>query len=461
MSDHSNSHNELAHQLDDRPGVIKSTLAALQHVLVSFFSIITPVLIIGFTLGLDEHIPYLISMALIVSGVATLIQASRPLGIGCGLLSIQGTSLVFLSAILAVGLIAKNKGASPEEILSLIFTLSFIGAFVEIFLSQVLGRLKRIVTPLVSGIVITLMGISLLKIGMSDLAGGNLGDNHVIADFANPKNLILGAIVFFITMITSNKWLKAASVLLAFIIGYLIAIPMEKVDLSQIETLVETAPTALANVTIPLPFKYGFNVEDIDIGSFLLIAVMYVVVSIETMGNITATSVITGTGAKGSDYIKRVRGGILADGINSIIAAVFNAFPNAPLSQNIGLIQLSGVASRYIAYFVAFFLILLGLFPFIGHILQTIPRPIIGGASIILFASVAAIGIKILKRVPMTHRNQLIMAISFSLGFGGLLLPEALAQLPETVKNLFSNPVGIGGLAAIVLNIITPKPSSK
>ena len=461
MSDHSNSHNELAQQLDDRPGVIKSTLAALQHVLVSFFSITTPVLIIGFALDLDEHIPYLISMALIVSGVATFIQASRPMGIGCGLLSIQGTSLTFIGTILAIGLIAKNKGANAEEILSLIFTLSFIGAFVQIFLSQVLGRLKRIVTPLVSGIIITLMGLSLLKMGMSDLAGGKLGEAHAVADFANPKNLILGAIVFFVIILTSNKWLKAVSVLVAFIIGYLIAIPMEKVDLAHVESLAATAPTAFNNINIPLPFKYGFNWDGIDLASLLPIALMYIVVSIETMGIITATSVITGTGAKGPDYITRVRGGIFSGGINSLIAAVFNAFPNTPLSQNTGLIQLSGIASRYIAYFVAFFLIVLGLLPFIGNILQTIPRPIIGGASMILYASVAAIGIKILKRVPMTHRNQLIMAVSFALGFGGLLLPEALAQLPEAVKSIFMNPVGIGGITAIVLNIITPKPSSK
>ena len=206
MSDHSSLHNELTHQLEDRPGVISSTFASLQHVLISFFSIITPVLIIGVTLDLNEHISYLISMSLIVSGVATFIQASRPLGIGSGLLSIQGTSLTFLAAILAIGLNAKSNGATSEEILSLIFTVSFLGAFVEIFLSQILGRLKRIVTPLVSGIVITLLGISLIKTGMTDIAGGDLTLNS--EEFANNKNLLLGLIAFLVVVLTSNKWMK-------------------------------------------------------------------------------------------------------------------------------------------------------------------------------------------------------------------------------------------------------------
>jgi len=304
-----------------------------------------------------------------------------------------------------------------------------------------------------------LLGISLTKAGMTDIAGGDLSLKS--DGFASNKNLILGLIAFFVVVLTSNKWMKALSVLFAFIIGYLISIPMEKVDLGSFETLPETVATSLTNIPVPLPFKYGFNLDLIDLSTFITIAIMYLIVSIETMGNITATSVASGAGAKGDDYITRVRGGILAGGVSSLISAVFNAFPSAPITQNNGLIQLSGVASRYIAYFVAFFLILIGLLPFTGDILQTIPRPVIGGISLILFASVAAIGIKILKRVPMTHRNQMIIAISFAFGFSGLLLPEALINIPEAMKNLFANPAGIGGLTAIILNILIPKPSSK
>lgn len=168
----SESQTDLIYTLEDTPGFTESTFAAIQHVLASFVGIITPTLVIGGVLGLGSHIPYLISMALIVSGAATFIQARRMLGVGAGMLCVQGTSFAFLSSILAAGFIAKAKGGGPDEILSLIFTVCFFGAFIEIFLSQIIGKLKNVVTPLVTGIVITVIGLSLIKVGMTDLAGG-------------------------------------------------------------------------------------------------------------------------------------------------------------------------------------------------------------------------------------------------------------------------------------------------
>ena len=164
--------SELIYGLNDKPPVVESLFAALQHLLASFVGIVTPTLVIGNILGLQEQVPYLISMSLIASGIGTFVQAYRPLGIGAGILCIQGTSFAFLGAILSAGLLVKNDGGGPEEILALIITLCFVGSFVQIGLSQIIPRLKRIVTPLVTGIVITSIGISLIKVGMTDLAGG-------------------------------------------------------------------------------------------------------------------------------------------------------------------------------------------------------------------------------------------------------------------------------------------------
>ncbi len=166
------SKNELIYGLHSKPPIAESFFAALQHLLAIIVGIITPTLIIGSVLGLSEHIPYLISMALIVSGIATFIQVKTIGKIGSGLLSIQGTSFAFVGAILTVGLSTKQNGGSPNDILSLIFTLCFVGAFIEIILSRMLHLLKKVITPIVTGTVVMLIGLTLIQIGIIDLAGG-------------------------------------------------------------------------------------------------------------------------------------------------------------------------------------------------------------------------------------------------------------------------------------------------
>ena len=165
------SDSELIYELEADPPAAEKFFAALQHVLASFVGIITPTLIIGGVLGLGDHVPYLISMALMVSGVGTIIQAKKPMNIGAGMICIQGTSFAFLSSVLAAGFIAKAQGGGPEEILAMIMGVCFLGAFIEIGLSQVLPQLKRLITPLVTGTVITIIGVSLINVGLTDLAG--------------------------------------------------------------------------------------------------------------------------------------------------------------------------------------------------------------------------------------------------------------------------------------------------
>ena len=179
--------SELIYCLEDRPPTLESTFAAIQHLLASIVGIVTPTLIIGNILGLQEQTPYLISMALIASGIGTFVQAYKPLGIGAGMLCVQGTSFAFLGAILSAGFIARDAGGGPEQIIALITGLCFVGSFVQMGLSQFIPRLRKIVTPLVTGIVITSIGISLIKVGMTDLAGGLNAP-----DFGSPANLMLG-----------------------------------------------------------------------------------------------------------------------------------------------------------------------------------------------------------------------------------------------------------------------------
>ncbi|HEC53960.1 MAG TPA: xanthine permease XanP, partial [Gammaproteobacteria bacterium] len=321
MPPESSSNSDLIYGLNDRPKPAPALLAALQHVLAAFVGIITPPLIIGSTLGLTAHLPYLISMALMVSGVGTFIQARRPFGIGAGMICLQGTSFAFLGAVLSAGFLVKQRGGSPEDIMAMIFGVCFFGALVQIVLSRFIGQLRRVITPLVTGIVITLIGISLIKVGITDLGGG-----FNAPDFGAPTNLALGVFVV-LTIILLNRsntpWVRLSAIIIGLALGSLAAWFSGK--------LVPQALPDLPLVSLPIPFRFGFN---FDWSAFLPIALIYLISSIETVGDLTANCMIARQPISGPSYISRLKGGVLGDGVSCMIAATFSAFPNTTFAQN-------------------------------------------------------------------------------------------------------------------------------
>ncbi|GAB3244267.1 nucleobase:cation symporter-2 family protein [Psychrobacter pacificensis] len=444
MSENVPANTDLLYRLHDRPNPIKAFLGAIQHVLAAFVGIITPSLIIGGALGLGEHIPYLLSMSLIVSGVATFIQTRKVGPIGSGLMALQGTSFGFLAAVLTAGFVVKNRGGSPEEILSVIFGVSFLGAFVEIFLSQFITKLKSFMSPIVTGCVIVTIGLSLTKVGLTDLAGGFGAE-----DFGSIPNLLLGGGVLVSVVLISiinNKVIRSSAIFIGLMLGLLAAVFMGRIDFS----LVSEADF----FTVPIPFKYGFG---FDWQAFIPIAFMYIITSIETSGDLTATSMISGEPIKGPLYEKRIKGGVLGDGVNSLIAAVFNTFPVTTFSQNNGVIQMTGIASRYVGFYVGGILCLMGLFPILGAIFTQLPKPVVGGVTLLMFATVATAGIRILSTVDFTHRNVLIIATSLGLATGIAFVPDVLSQTPQFFQNIFGSAVTMSGIVAITLDIILPK----
>jgi xanthine permease XanP len=444
MPPESTSPSDLIYGLNDRPKPLPSLLAALQHVLAAFVGIITPPLIIGSALGLTAHLPYLISMALMVSGVGTFIQARRPFGIGAGMICLQGTSFAFLGAVLSAGFLVKQRGGSPEDILAMIFGVCFFGAAVQIVLSRFIGQLRRVITPLVTGIVITLIGISLIKVGITDLGGG-----FNAPDFGAPTNLALGLFVV-LTIILLNRsntpWVRLSAIIIGLALGSLAAWFSGK--------LVPHALPDLPLVSLPIPFRFGFN---FDWSAFLPIALIYLISSIETVGDLTANCMIARQPISGPAYISRLKGGVLGDGVSCMIAATFSAFPNTTFAQNNGVIQLTGVASRYVGLYIGVVLFALGLFPLIGAVLQQIPKPVLGGATLVMFGSVAAAGVRILAQAPLDRRSMLIIATSFGVGLGIAAQPNLLHLMPVLVQNLFDSAITSGGLTAIVLCLLLPE----
>ncbi|WP_338576967.1 nucleobase:cation symporter-2 family protein [Pseudomonas canadensis] len=444
MPPEASNSSDLIYGLNDRPKPAPAFLAALQHVLAAFVGIITPPLIIGSTLGLTAHLPYLISMALMVSGVGTFIQARRPFGIGAGMICLQGTSFAFLGAVLSAGFLVKQRGGSPEDIMAMIFGVCFFGAVVQIMLSRFIGQLRRVITPLVTGIVITLIGISLIKVGITDLGGG-----FNAPDFGAPTNLALGVFVV-LTIILLNRsntpWVRLSAIIIGLALGSLAAWFSGK--------LVPQALPDLPLVSLPIPFRFGFN---FDWSAFLPIALIYLISSIETVGDLTANCMIARQPISGPSYISRLKGGVLGDGVSCMIAATFSAFPNTTFAQNNGVIQLTGVASRYVGLYIGVVLFCLGLFPLIGAILQQIPKPVLGGATLVMFGSVAAAGVRILAQAPLDRRSMLIIATSFGVGLGIAAQPNLLHLMPTLVQNLFDSAITSGGLTAIVLCLLLPE----
>ena len=442
---------ELVYGLEDKPSPLETAYAALQHLLAIIVGIITPTLIIGGVLGLGERIPYLISMSLIVSGVATFIQAKRIGPVGSGLLSVQGTSFAFLGAILTAGFIVKSQGGGPDEILATIFGICFVGAFIEMIISRFLHVLKQIITPVVTGTVVMLIGLSLVKVGITDMAGGKWLLDNKPEFFGSAQNLGLGVLVLIVVLIlnrSKNPIIRMGSIVGGILVGYLVAWFMGKVRFDF----------GVDIISIPIPFNYGFG---FNWAAFIGVAFIYIITAIESTGDLTATSMLSGQPVEGDSYMERIKGGVLGDGINSAIAATFNTFPNTTFSQNNGVIQMTGVASRYVGMYLAAFLIILGLFPAIGGFFRSLPAPVLGGATIVMFGTVAAAGVNIIASMGRLGRREiLIIAVSLGIGLGLAFVPEVLSHTPKAIQQIFGSAITSGGLSALILNLVLPRSQS-
>ena len=426
----------LIYGLEDRPPLRSTFFAALQHLLAVFVAIITPPLIIAGALNLDlDTTGFLVSMSLFVSGIATFIKCRKVGPVGCGLLCIQGTSFSFIGPIIAAGMV----GGLPA-----IFGATIAGSVVEILVSRVLKYTRRIITPLVSGIVVTLIGLSLIKVGITACGGGEAA--KAAGTFGAFEHIGLAALVLIVIVLfnrSSNQYLRMSSIVIGLAVGYIVAWSVGLINFSSMQNF--------GAFNIPIPFKYGVT---FNWSSIIALGLVYLITAIEAYGDITANSLISGQPVEGEVFMKRASGGILGDGVNSMLAGIFNSFPNSIFAQNNGMIQLTGVASRYVGFFIAGMLVLLGLFPAVGLVFSLMPDPVLGGATLLMFGTVAAAGIRIIASQEINRKATLVIAISFSFGLSVELVPEILCQLPEAIRSIFSSGITTGGVMAILTNAL-------
>lgn len=431
------SDTHIVYGIEDRPPLGEAIPLGLQHLVAMFLGNITPPIIIAGALGtLAGQTGFLVQMALLWAGLATVIQA-YPIGpIGARIPMIMGTSFAFLGGIISIGI---NYGVAA------IFGACLSAAAVEVILGFTLDKIKKLFPPLVTGIVVMLIGLSLIPAGI-DYAAGGVG----APDYGSFTNLGIAGLVLLVTLLLNQLTkglLSYASVLIGVLVGYVAALLLGKVEFSGISDADWFA----------LPGFLPFGIEFVW-SPIVLMIFIYIVSAIETVGDITGTVGATGRSPTG----KELRGGLVADGVMSGAAALFGAFPNTSYSQNVGLVNFTGVASRHVAALGGIFLVVLGLVPKVGAVVATIPSSVIGGGGLMMFAMIFASGASIIHRnVDLNQRNMTILAISVGLGLGLQLRPDALQHLPQELQTFFGSGLMTGGLVALVLNLILPQPKSE
>lgn len=429
-----------------RPPLAQAILLGIQHVLAMFIANVTPAIIIagaaGFGFGSNSpdfpQMIYLIQISMLFAGIATLLQTIGIGPVGARLPIVQGTSFAFIPIMIPI---VAGKGVDAMAVLT---GGILVGGLFHAFLGLFIGRIRFALPPLVTGLVVLMIGLALVKVGIQYAAGGVPAIGT--PEYGSALNSFVALVVIVTTLglkFFARGMLAVSAVLLGLIVGYLVALAMGMVSFENIGRA--------AVFSLPNPFHFGI---EFSAGAIIGISLMAFVSAVETVGDVSG---ITKGGAGREATDKEITGATFADGIGTAVSGVFGGLPNTSFSQNVGLIAMTGVMSRHVVTLGALFLILCGLFPKLGAIITTIPIEVLGGSVIVMFGMIAAAGVSILSDVNWTRRNLVIFAISLSIGLGLQLEPNALNHLPGTLKILFTSGLLPAATIAIVLNLILPE----
>ena len=412
----------------------------MQHVLAMFASNVTPSIIVagaaGFAFGGADMV-FLIQMAMLFAGVATLFQTIGFGPVGARLPVMQGTSFAFVPIMIGI---VKSSGMA-----ALMGSVVVAGLF-HAALGTILGRIRHWFPPLVSGMVITTIGLYLIPVGIKYAAGGAADfqmNNPAWGDFSRWG---LALVVIFVALgckFYTRGLTSSAAVLIGLVAGYVVGIATGAVNFGGIGKA--------AWFAIPMPFKYGIEFNMTAIIGMCLISI---VSAIETVGDISGIAK-GGAGREATD--KELAGGTYADGFGSAIAGVFGGLPNTSFSQNVGIVSMTGVMSRGVVTIGAIFLIICGFVPKIGAVVAAMPISVLGGGVILMFGMVVSAGINMLAGVKWSRRNMMILATSMSVGLGLQAVPKSMQHLPDTLEMLAVSGLLPVAVLAVVMNLVLPE----
>lgn len=412
----------------------------LQHVLAMFASNVTPAIIVAGAAGLGFGSPeqiYLIQMAMLFAGIATLFQTIGIGPVGARLPIMQGTSFAF------VGVLA---GLAATQGLSVALTSCIIAGLIHFALGSVISSIRSWFPPLVTGLVILAIGLYLIPVGIKYAAGG-AADFQMTADsFGSLKHWSVALTVIIVALLVKFRTsgaLSNAAILIGLLAGYALAYMLGMVSFGGV-----AKASMITNLQV-MPYGFEFN-----LGAVIAVTLISIVSAVETVGDASATTK-AGAGRTATD--EEISGATYADGLGTAVAGVFGGLPNTSFSQNVGIVGMTGVMSRHVVTIAGIILVLAGLLPKIGAIIASMPMPVLGGGVIVMFGMVAAAGMNVLSEVKMTRRNMIIIAISLTAGLGLNLVPSAVQYLPGVWKTLATSAVAPTAFLAIVLNLLIPE----
>lgn len=450
------------YELEGRIPTGKAIILGMQHVLAMFVGNLTPILVIGGACGLGDAglMVAVIQNAMLIAGIVTLVQLWTIGPIGARLPCVMGTSSGFIGVCTGV---AGSMGGGVVAY-GAILGASVLGGLFEMVLGFMLKPLRRFFPSVVTGTVVTAIGLSLISVGINSFGGGN--NNK---DFGSPTNLLIGLIVLIAIILLKHFTkgiLSAASILFGIIIGYIVCaiLPLflETTYVVDGETFIHSwvlqwdKVAAAAWFSIPkiMPVKLVF-----DVRAIIPIMIMFIVTAVETVGDLSGIAE-GGLGREATD--KELSGGVACDGIGSSFAALFGVLPNTSFSQNVGLVGMTKIVNLYAISMGAIFLILCGFCPKLAAIVQLMPQSVLGGAAVMMFASIVVSGIQLITKEGIGNREVTIVAVSLGLGYGLGSTANVLAMMPAWVGYIFGGS-GIvpAAICAIILNIALKKDKAE
>ncbi len=429
--DYSDPHN--------MPPIGQAIPLGLQHVLAMFASNVTPSIIVagaaGLAFGGAEQI-YLIQMAMLFAGVATLLQTIGMGPIGSRLPIMQGTSFAF------VGVLA---GVAATQGLSIALTACIIAGLIHFALGSIIQSIRFMFPPLVTGLVILAIGLYLIPVAIKYSAGGAADFQMAAESFGSLMHWSVALTVVVVSLLCkflTKGLISNAAVLIGLIAGYIVAMLMGMVNFGGV------AKSAWFQVPEVMPYGFEFS-----LGAVIGVTLVSIVSAIETVGDTSATTK-AGAGRDATD--EEISGATYADGLGTAVAGVFGGLPNTSFSQNVGIVGMTGIMSRHVVTIAGLIMIICGLIPKIGAVISSMPLPVLGGGVIVMFGMVAAAGMNMLSTVKMSRRNMIIISVSLAVGLGLNLVPTAVQYLPGIWKTLATSAVAPTALLAVTLNLVLP-----
>lgn len=439
MQTNTSSSSELF-QLNGKPTFGQAFPQAMQHVLAMLVGNITPPMLIASTLSLSAADQIMLTQAaMLIGGITTLLQLFPVLSFGMGLPNVMGVAFAYMPILTMIG---------TQYGIAAIFGSQLVAGFVSIFIGMFMGKIRRFFPPIVSGTVVLSIGLSLYETAITYMGGGSATQSA--GTFGSPQFWILAVVTLVVTLACSlfgKGYLKVSGMLIGIVVGYVIALFMG--DIVDFSTFNDAGL-----ISVPIPFHFGL---EFHADAIIMMILMYVVQAVQTIGDVSSTA-MGGFGREATD--KELGGAIKGQSICGMIGAIIGGLPTDPYSQNVGLICTTKVVAKRVFLIVGVIMLAAGFCPKFGALMTTIPQPVLGGATVTVFAAITMSGIQLLGEQPMNYRNKLIVGIALAIGVGIDAVPDVLQFCPQLAKNILGSSLMVSFLIVFILNIIVPEDNS-